>query len=378
LTREPGRHAPEGRTGRIHFVYPHGPSISCPDAIGRNVGQRLKQHYELLQYEWDDTRVIEPSGGDVLLGHPHPAPWTVFRRSARRRGWRRIIMMSPYNHDPRQVAFVDPLVPRCDLYLTITGSFWFDSVDGSPFSHWRPKMVHVDLAIDRRDFPIVKRRFNPAGSRRFLYIGHGGWQKNVRYLEQLAQTMPGAAISWMGQGHTPLRGLTRLGYQDFTSESARRLVSTHDFLLTVGTADSNPATVLEAMAWGLIPVCTPTSGYEGRPGIITIPPDDPSGALLVLERLQSTPQDVLHGMQAANWNALDTHFNWDRFASQVRDAIESTASPGTLREGLARRAKLQVAALVSPLSMFRRRNIRMLGQRLELTEPTPSGGERLS
>jgi hypothetical protein len=368
---------PGERTGRIHFIYSHGSSISCPDAIGRNVGQRLRQHFEVQHYEWDETGVIEPHRGDVLLGHPHPAPWTVFRRSARRRGWRRIIMMSPYNHDPKQVAFVDSLVPRCDLYLAITGRFWFDSIGDSLFSHWRPKMVHLDLAVDRRDFPVIKARFNPAGSRRFLYIGHSGKQKNVHYLEQLARMMPGASISWIGSGHTPLHGLASFGYQDFASESARRLVAAHDFLLTVGTADSNPATVLEAMAWGLVPVCTPTSGYEGYPGILNIPLHDPSRALLVLERLQSAPEEVLHGMQTANWKALDLHFSWDRFASQVRHAIDSTASPGILKEGLVRKAMLRTAALASPLSMFRRRNIRLLSHRLGLTTPARSGGQRL-
>jgi hypothetical protein len=353
---------------RVHFVYPHGPSISCPDAIGRNVAQRLRQHFEVIQHDWDDTKVIEPGEADVLLGHPHPAPWTVFRRSARRPGWRRIIMMSPYNHDPKQVAFVDSLVPRCDVYLAITGNFWFESINSSTFSHWEPKMVHVDLAVDRRDFPALKTQFNPPHLRRFLYIGHTHWSKNVRYLEQLAQMMTHSTISWIGSGKTRIKGVTSLGHQDFASESARKLVASHDFLLTVGRADANPATLLEGMAWGLVPVCTPTSGYEGNPSIVNIPLGDPQGALRVLERLQSAPEDALTSMQAANWRALDAHFNWDRFASQVREAIDSGASPPMLREGTGRKARLRIAAVVSPYSL-QSGNLRLLAHRTGLIRP---------
>jgi glycosyltransferase involved in cell wall biosynthesis len=322
--------------------------------------------------------MLEPGDDDVLLGHPHPAPWTVFRRSARQPGWRRVIILAPYNHDPRQVSFVDSLVSRCDLYLAITGGYWFDSIQGSLFSHWAPKMVHVDLAVDRHDFPIIKRRFNPAGSRRFLYIGHSGWQKNVRYLQRIAQMMPRFAFSWMGDGRTDIEGVTRLGHHDFVSDSARSLVASHDFLLSVGKVDANPATILEAMAWGLVPACTPTSGYSGYRGIVNIPLDDPAGAVSVLEGLQYAPEHALQNMQSENWNALDVHFNWNRFASQVRVAIDSGASPPMLREGTGRKARLRVAAVVSPHSMLRRGNLRLLAHRTGLTRPKVpiEGGSR--
>jgi len=59
--------------------------------------------------------------------------------------------------------------------LAITGNAWMKRLKDSPFQHWEPKIVHVDLAVDRADFPIIKKNFNPAGKRRFLYIGHTAW-----------------------------------------------------------------------------------------------------------------------------------------------------------------------------------------------------------
>lgn len=363
---------------RIHFVYPSGPSISQPEAIGRNVAERLRKSHSVVQYDWDDTGVIEPGDNDVLLGHPHPAPWTVFRRSARRRGWKRVIALSPYVHDPKYVAFVDSAVSRCDLYLAITGNYWFDSIRDSPCSHWAPKMIHVDMAVDRRDFPVVKTRFNPPGSRRFLYIGHTSRAKNTEYLTMLAGLAPGCPISWMTSSNREILGVTSLRTQDFASTDARRLVSDHDFLLTVGRADANPTTILEAMAWGLVPVCTPTSGYVGHSGIPNVPLDDPVHAVRVLERLQALPDPELLRLQRINWQALDAHFNWDRFAGQVLDAIRSDQSPPMLKEGLGRKGRLRASALVSPLSMLRRGNLQLLAHRLGLTRPASTSRKPLA
>ena len=121
----------------VHLIYPHQPRISCPDAIGFQLGKRLEQHYRVINYDWDEKRTIQPAPGDILLGHPHPAPWTIFRRSMMQKGWQRVLAMSPYTHgDYEQVTFLDAVIGHCDLYLAITGNYWFSSVASSLFSHW--------------------------------------------------------------------------------------------------------------------------------------------------------------------------------------------------------------------------------------------------
>ena len=73
----------------------------------------------------------------------------------------------------------------------------------------------------------------------------------------------------MGGGR-PIAGFQALGLQDFSAGDARRAVAQFDFMITVGRRDANPTTVLEAMAWGLVPICTPQSGYQDHPGITNI------------------------------------------------------------------------------------------------------------
>jgi len=341
----------------IHLVYPSGNSIAAPWTIGRHLFCYLEERgYSVRCYQWDANAFIPARGDEVLLGHPHPAPQTIFRRSARQKGWKRILAIAPFNTDLRQVAFLDAVLPDCHRFLAITGNYWYRVVDESPVAHWHPKMIHLDLAVDRQEFPVTKRSFNPPGHRRFLYIGHSGWQKNPGYLSALASRMPDTEFGWMGSGR-PIRGLTMIGSQDFSQPAARELVAGYDFLITVGKADANPTTILEAMAWGLLPICTSQSGYEQIPGILNIPVNNAETAAEILRRLQNVPDEELRATQANNWRLLDKHFNWNRFGRQIEDAILSNEAPNLLPISPLRRARLRWAAWVSPNAPLGPRNL---------------------
>ena len=332
----------------VHLVYPHGNRISTPDAIGRELGRRLEATYEVAYHDWSELGLIKPEPGDVLLGHPHPHPNSIFRRSLRQEGWRRRLMLGPFHHgDLRQVAFVDPILPGCDLFLAITGPYWYRTLGESACSHWRPKMIPLEQAVDRSDFPPVKTAFNAPGKRRVLYIGHSGRGKGTGYLAEIAALLPEAEFGWIGSGR-PIRGLTAFGYTDFSSQAGKDLVSRFDFLMMCGNADSSPTTILEAMAWGLIPICTPTCGFEGIPGITNVPNGDAAAAAAIVRRLLVADESDLTATQAANWRMVDEHYNWDRFTADIVKAIESTESPPLLPESLSRRLKFIFSDITSP------------------------------
>lgn len=182
-------------------------------------------------------------------------------------------------------------------------------------------MRRVDLAVDRGDFPRIKKSFAAPGKRRFLYIGYSGWPKNTDYLGALAQSFPGWTFDWLGSGPA-IAGLRNLGRLDFSKPAARRLVASYDFMITVGSADANPATILEAMAWGLVPVCSPQSGYEKEPGIVNVPIDDLAAARAVLLKLQREPEARLRARVRANDLAMSRRFSWSRFGDDVRRSLK--------------------------------------------------------
>lgn len=333
----------------VHLIYPHGDRISCPDAIGRNLAARLSRDFHVELHNWDDRKVLQPKPGDRLIGHPHPAPGTVFRQSARQPGWRRIVMLCPFAHgDLRQVAAWDTVLPHCDTHLAITGNYWMRTLAQSPFAHWAPRTRHLDLAVDRNDFPSIKTTFHPPGQRRFLYIGNTAWVKNTGYLSRIARALPAHEFGWMGASHRPIAGFRAWGPQDFAQPESRRLLADYDFILTAGFSDANPTVVLEGMAWGLIPICTPQSGYEGYPGIPNIPLNDVAGACAVLTRLQEQDTATLLSLRHANDRLLDTHFTWERFARQVREALLEEGRAPLEAEPITRKLRLRWAAARSP------------------------------
>lgn len=339
-------------TPTVHLVYPHGSNTSTPDAIGRELGVRLERHYRIRYYDWDARARIRPDVGDVLLGHPHPLAGTCFRRSMHSDRWGRVIVLCPFVPVVDSVGWLDGTVRRCDEYLAITGAHWFALLDTSVMSHWSPRVTQLNLAVDRVQFPFIKRSFNPAGRRRFLYIGNTAMTKNTAYLSVLARLMPDVQFSWIGSGDRAIDGVTSLGCRQFETAAATDLVAGYDFLLTVGRADANPTTILESMAWGLIPVCTPQSGYEGYASIPNVPLDDTRTAIRVLRGLQQESESRLRNMQSINIQLLDEYFNWDRFASEVTDAIERTDRPTLPRESMATRLSMASYAFTSPYSPY--------------------------
>jgi hypothetical protein len=114
--------------------------------------------------------------------------------------------------------------------------------------------------------------------------------------------------------------------------------------------------VLEAMAWGLVPVCTPQSGYESEAGIVNVPLDDVKGAVEVLRQLQSAPAADLEALRAINDRELDRRYTWDRFAGQVEAAIDSEIAPAAVQMGTAERVGLAMASLGYGHSPIRPRN----------------------
>ena len=331
----------------VHFVYPRDAAQhASPFCIGNEVGDRLQRDYHVNFYDWRHRGVIKPALGDVLLGHPHRRKGTVFIESLRDPNFSRRILLQPYAPDMRQNSYTNQSIDACDLYLTITGQHWFQRVEESDFARWKPKMRHMDLAVNRAHFPLLKRRFNPPGQRKFVYIGNSSHLKNTGYLSRLRAQCEGADIHWIGRGKRPIAGVPSAGFVDFTTPEGKALIQQYDFMLTVGSLDPNPTTILESMAWGLIPVCTPQSGYEGAPGIVNIPLNDVAGAQAVITRLQNADESTLIRIQAEGQKALDTHYTWDRFYASVREAIEGKESPKLRSPSLAESLKFKFFDLV--------------------------------
>ncbi len=334
----------------VHLVYPHRRRNTTPDVIGWRLADRLAQRWPTVVHDWDWRGRIAASPGDVLIGHPHPLPGTVLRRSWDDPAWARRFVLAPYSGDPQMVAFEDRFVRSADRYFALTGQPWFDAMPSSVMSHWADRAVRLDLAIDRSDVPRIKASFAPAGRRRFLYIGRTTAVKNPAFLEAVAAALPDSEFGWIGHGRRRLAGFHAHGPLPTDTSKARSIIAGYDFLIVLSRADANPTVVLEAMGWGLVPFATRTAGYCAEDGVVEVPLDDVDGAAAVLSTWQRVDDSVLTEHRRRNDLLLDQRYTWDRFCSTIIEEIgrdRSGAATGSGRRHQSR--ELTRAKMLSPL-----------------------------
>jgi len=308
---------------KIHLIYPHKNINRTPDVIGFKLYKFLSNHFKVVLYEWDSFEKINPISGDILLGHLHPNPFTIMHRSFFNKKWSKRFILQPFNGNKYNLLNIDKYIHFSDGYFAISGKYWINSMHKSPyFKHWCYKTIHLELAIDPKNFRFLKKSFNRIGSRRILYIGNDNKNKNLSYLNSLARTL-NINVDWIGNGLNKYSNLRKLGYFDFALTSNLKILSGYDFLITVGKNDANPTTVLEAMSWGIIPICSETSGYISNDGVLLLSSDDIFEASNELKKYLNYSSSYLLSLQKNNISKIKKYFNWNIFLNKIFNQIKS-------------------------------------------------------
>jgi glycosyltransferase involved in cell wall biosynthesis len=237
------------------------------------------------------------------------------------RRFSRRYLMAPYNHDPRQVAWVAPLVERCDKFFAISGQFWIDSFHASPLAPYRDKVVRLNMGLETADYPVVKTDFNPPGKRGFFYVGRAGHEKGVDLLEQLAVTVPGFRGGYISVGGE-IRGWHKISEPtDLTPEMMRQVAGEYDVFLNMSRADAQVTTVLEAMSWGFPVACTRESGYSQEESLFYLSLTDSEGNARQLSRIQELESAELAGLARQNRRIVETDYTWQGFLATLEEHL---------------------------------------------------------
>ena len=107
---------------------------------------------------------------------------------------------------------------------------------------------------------------------------------------------------------------------DLNAESGRKVLSEFDFVISPGRSDANPTVLLEAMSLGLIPICTPESGYDDPEYFISLTYGKIPDGCSLLESLQNMSAEELVERQRRNFSFVE-NYSWDRFTKIVIDRI---------------------------------------------------------
>jgi glycosyltransferase involved in cell wall biosynthesis len=289
----------------VYLIYPHGNRKAAPWSIGNHLAAGIRDAgYFVEQYDWADRARIEWRCGDSLIGHPHDEPGHVFESNLWH-PWSKVIAIAPWNGSSEYTQRLANVEAACSSIMPICGPYWRD--------HLPPDWIPLDMAVDPEDYPPLKRKFNPPGQRKFLYIGCTLKCKGTDNLSRLAAVLPDVHFGHVGPGIVP--GTYPWGYVEMESNRGRRIASEYDFVITTGENDANPTTVVEAMSWGLIPVCTPQSGWDH--GVIHISFEDLDGTVDTIRELQLAPVEKLRQQQDLCRELVSTRYTWRNFVQRV-------------------------------------------------------------
>ena len=221
--------------------------IQSPSENTRHLYSALAKRMPTFLYHLTECAHCCFQPDDVFLGHPY-FPHRVgkygvtelaFKEKVRPR---KMALITPLHCDAQirtehiNKGFlddVDRLMPSVDILFAIMGEYWWDQWDLSPYAHWKPKMIRLDMAVDGDRYPRIKKSFNMPGQRKYLYIGNSyDLRKGTDFLSQLMSQLKDCPMGWIGSGpdipHVP-----RIAeHCSLTPEFMREIAMQYDFFIS--------------------------------------------------------------------------------------------------------------------------------------------------
>jgi len=294
--------------------------LRAPYSITYHVGNYLEKKFRLKLYDLRERTKINPCEGDILLGHIWQDRETVMWENIENPLFSKRYLIGPYNNDKQQVGWMLEAVERCDNFFGICGDYWADNLASSPIVGLEKKFVHLNMATNITDYPMVKKRFNPVGSRSFFYIGRYGSfgdEKGIGLLEELAAKIPGFEGGYICGGGE-IKGWKKISEPtNLSVDFMQRVAEDYDVFLNMSRVDAQSTTVIEAMSWGFPVACTKQTGYSEEEGLFYLSLEDMSWNIALLEKIQSLPEGELREIATINRAVVEKKYNWGSLFSKI-------------------------------------------------------------
>jgi len=288
-----------------------------------------RENYRVIPYDLyqEIPKSFKPKKNDVLLGHPRWEKNCAFNNLLKKNEWGRIIIIHPFcPADLGSYAHLYNYCLRADHFLAITGNYWIQNLKYTAYSDWEGKFTHLDLAYDQKDLPKIKFKFNQPGKRKFIFIGNHPHYKNVEFLDEIASRLKTIEFHRIGPISYKFPNLIQHGIHNLESNFAQKLLKKMDFMITMGTIDANPTTILQAGSMGIISVCPQGSGYEENDGVINISGTNLEDAIKKINELNMLDNNLLIKKQLEMYRLFRTKYSWAKFLDKVINEIENKKS----------------------------------------------------
>lgn len=308
--------------------------VPAPLSISYNIIPALNKLGKLKLYNITDTADVILGDNDIFIGHPWPDVTTKQQDSNTWKSYdpnqitnkvilkypldKRVFTLSPFNFDEGQVAWAFPLTEKLQTYIGICGDVWADNFDQYFGKKHFNNFLHVNMAITGKDYPYLKKAFNPKGYRRFLYIGRASDEKGLQQMIELKKRYPafdGATIGCKIEGWVCLAE-----WADLNESFMREVAKSYDVILSFSTMDAQATTILEAMSWGFMIACTKETGYL-HSSVFPLRLNDIDQNIDILNTIQQMDEQLLKTLQQQNLSLVKNKYNWKTFADKVSSFV---------------------------------------------------------
>lgn len=309
--------------------------ISSPYTIAYHLGHFLREKVSERGWVFEYRNLDEPyrddaRAGDIVIGHTlYPDGWINHALDSQAKAK---FILQPYQHQmvgEGEIPWIKALFAKADHLLLVTGPYWWDTMDKSPYADWKEKATRLDMAVNAEHHPFSKTRWNAPGKRKFLCMGTDKPYKGLDWIADLFRQC-GYHLGYYGDAgrerfeHVPQ--FFNYGGNVFTPDVQAQITHEYDFFVSLGRADANPTTLLETACWGLIPLCNPQSGYwPGEPFVPLRTPDsldDTLQNLEMLDMLQRRDEGDLAEMAMQIRAKVAGRYTWQRFCEAVWTEVE--------------------------------------------------------
>ena len=318
----------------LHFVYAGDPlndgAIQTPATITNHVYRALEPYFNMRYYDWQYSGPFDVGPDDIVLGHPHWNENTIIQWIFRQHIYGRPkpaarYLIFPFHHGMPEINLpFNELVMSCDRYFAITGDYWMNTINHSPFQMWSSKMVQLNNAIDVSRFPFLREKFNGPGKRALFYMGRNSPEKGPAQLAELVRRS-GWTLYYAGDIDLSLFrdiDLVHLGFIN-VPEWAPYIVEHCDYFINMSVSDANPTTIIEMAAIGLPVLATKESGYGNDVVSLRMDLQNMDYNLKVLDELQKSTLDNCPMKWATGARAnVEKTYNWDKFTAPILAEME--------------------------------------------------------
>lgn len=320
---------------KIHLVYAFYPNqgrVDSPFCITDNLHKYLSERAEVKYDVWDSHSIPEGDPEAIFIGHPHYEHTTIVQQVFRRDiPYKARCTIHPLhtNRVEDNMPF-DHISRKADKIFSICGPYWYDTIESTPFAHWKPKIMRLDMAVNSQAWPHRKAKFNDIGNRGIVYVGSDMPQKNLGLMYEIVRRMPDQKFRWYGgNGENPLAKLPNMqviGWCDFNDKNrVQEICDFADFFLNTSWSDANPTTLLEfGLASGIIPICTETSGYWRDDSFVNISHNPDDAVQTIRHQLNRDSSDLLN-RSLLNRSIAETKYTWDNFCGSVWNELVKLA-----------------------------------------------------